>query len=103
MQNTNATRTLLQNSCSEKCDVQDFVHPFGETTLLWITDGSKKKVLLRSKHKSAEQFVVLMSQFCKVEVMVLDACTGAITTAKACLQLVEKRRIIERVKDSACF
>lgn len=45
----------------------------------------------------------LMSKFCKKGELALSTCAGTFVTAKACLQLLENRRLIGCKKNSACF
>lgn len=59
--------------------------------------------MLKPEHKSVEWMTGLVSNFCKVEELVVTICTGTFATAIACLQLPEDCRFIVCKKNSTYF
>lgn len=66
-------------------------------------DGTRKKILMRSKQKSMELMMNLVSKLSTAEEAVLDTCTGTSATEKAFLQLPDDRRLFRPENDSVCL
>lgn len=60
-------------------------------------------MMLGPEQKSVERTMDLMSRFCKVRELVLEACAGTLATARASLQLSEHRRSVRYEDTSHVF